>query len=137
MSETIEQIKQQIADNKVVMYMKGSPKLPMCGFSAQAVQALMECGHEFAYVDILQNPDIRAELPKYANWPTFPQLWVDGELIGGCDIILEMFQQGELQQVLDESYGKKPEQYCLLLKQYCERSLEEAALMCGFFVSAL
>ena len=69
----------------------------------------MECGHEFAYVDILQNPDIRAELPKYANWPTFPQLWVDGELIGGCDIILEMFQQGELQQVLDESYGKKPE----------------------------
>ncbi|NVK22802.1 MAG: Grx4 family monothiol glutaredoxin [Kangiellaceae bacterium] len=105
-NETVEQIKQQIADNKVILYMKGSPKLPMCGFSAQAVQALMQCGHEFAYVDILQNPDIRAELPKYANWPTFPQLWVDGELQGGCDIIIEMFQAGELQQVLDESYGK-------------------------------
>ncbi len=108
-NQTIEQIKQQIADNKVVLYMKGSPKLPMCGFSAQAVQAVMACGHEFAYVDVLQNPDIRAELPKFANWPTFPQLWVDGELQGGCDIILEMAQAGELQEVLNESYGKAPE----------------------------
>lgn len=106
-NQTVEQIKQQLADNKVIFYMKGSPKLPQCGFSAQSVQALMACNHEFAYVDILQNPDIRAELPKYANWPTFPQLWVDGELIGGCDIILEMAQAGELQEVLDESYGKQ------------------------------
>jgi len=60
----------------------------------------MQCGEQFAYVDILQNPDIRAELPKYANWPTFPQLWVEGELVGGCDIILEMFQQGELQPLI-------------------------------------
>ena len=101
--ETIEKIKQQIADNSILLYMKGSPKLPSCGFSAQAAQALMACGEPFAYVDILQNPDIRAELPKYANWPTFPQLWVDGELIGGCDIIIEMFQKGELQSLIKES----------------------------------
>ena len=92
--ETVEKIKSQIAENPIILYMKGSPKLPSCGFSAQASQMLVNCGEAFAYVDILQNPDIRAELPKYANWPTFPQLWVEGELIGGCDIILEMFQKG-------------------------------------------
>jgi monothiol glutaredoxin len=86
--------------------MKGSPKLPSCGFSAQAVQALSACGERFAYVDILQNPDIRAELPKYANWPTFPQLWVDGELVGGCDIVIEMYQRGELQQLIKETAAK-------------------------------
>lgn len=103
--DTVAQIKQQIADNNILLYMKGSPKLPMCGFSAQAVQALMACGQEFAYVDILQNPDIRAELPKYAEWPTFPQLWVKGELIGGCDIVLEMYQQGELKALLEQAAG--------------------------------
>ena len=103
---TLERIQQQISENPILLYMKGSPKLPSCGFSAQASQALMSCGEQFAYVDILQNPDIRAELPAYANWPTFPQLWVDGELIGGCDIILEMFQQGELQPLIKETAEK-------------------------------
>lgn len=101
--ETIERIKEQISENTVLLYMKGSPKLPSCGFSSQASQALISCGEQFAYVDILQNPDIRAELPKYADWPTFPQLWVEGELVGGCDIILEMFQQGELQTLIKEA----------------------------------
>ncbi len=104
--ETIEKIKQQLADNPIIIYMKGSPKLPSCGFSAQASQALIACGQPFAFVDILQNPDIRAELPKFANWPTFPQLWVEGELIGGCDIILEMFQRGELQPLINETAAK-------------------------------
>ncbi|MBU2978075.1 Grx4 family monothiol glutaredoxin [Alteromonas sp. C1M14] len=103
---TVDKIKQQIAENPILLYMKGSPKLPSCGFSAQTVQALMSCGEPFAYVDILQNPDIRAELPKYANWPTFPQLWVDGELVGGCDIIIEMTQQGELQPLIKETAQK-------------------------------
>ena len=66
----------------------------------------MACGEKFAYVDILQNPDIRAELPKYAQWPTFPQLWVEGELIGGCDIILEMYQKGELQPLIKEAAAR-------------------------------
>lgn len=104
--ETIDKIKQQISDNPILLYMKGSPKLPSCGFSSQAGQILMQCGEQFAYVDILQHPDIRAELPKYAQWPTFPQLWVDGELIGGCDIIIEMFQQGELQPLIKETADK-------------------------------
>jgi len=101
--ETLDKIKQQISENPILIYMKGSPKLPNCGFSSQASQVLMSCGEPFAYVDILQNPDIRAELPKYAEWPTFPQLWVEGELIGGCDIIMEMYQQGDLQPVIKEA----------------------------------
>ncbi|XOV78707.1 MAG: Grx4 family monothiol glutaredoxin [Aestuariibacter sp.] len=101
--ETIDKIKQQIEENPILLYMKGSPKLPSCGFSSQAAQILMSCGEQFAYVDILQNPDIRSELPKYANWPTFPQLWVDGELIGGSDILMEMYQQGELQTIIKEA----------------------------------
>jgi monothiol glutaredoxin len=103
MSETLENIKQQIADNTILLYMKGNPNQPMCGFSARAVQALMSCGERFAYVDILEHQDIRAELPKYANWPTFPQLWVKGELVGGCDIITEMFEKGELQPLVSEA----------------------------------
>lgn len=98
--ETIEKIKQQIEENKIILYMKGSPEAPLCGYSAQAVQALMSCGKEFAYVDVLDNQDIRSELPKYANWPTFPQLWVNAELIGGCDIILDMQQSGELAELI-------------------------------------
>ena len=104
--ETIERIKEQISENSILLYMKGSPKFPSCGFSSQASQALISCDEKFAYVDILINPDIRAELPKYANWPTFPQLWIDGELVGGCDIIIEMFQQGELQTLIKESAAK-------------------------------
>ncbi|QUM84379.1 Grx4 family monothiol glutaredoxin [Moritella sp. 28] len=104
--ETLDKIKQQLAENSIILYMKGSPKLPSCGFSSQASQAVINCGEQFAYVDILQNPDIRAELPKYANWPTFPQLWVEGELVGGCDIIMEMFQQGELQPLIAAAAAK-------------------------------
>lgn len=103
-----EKLKQQIADNPILLYMKGSPKLLACGFSLQAVQVLSACGERFAYIDILQNPDIGAELPKYANWPTFPQLWVNGELIGGCDIMVEMFQQGELVTLIKAAANNAP-----------------------------
>jgi len=109
MSDTIEAIKQQISDNAILLYMKGSPQLPQCGFSAQAVQALMACGEKFAFVNILDNPDIRAELPKYASWPTFPQLWIDGELVGGCDIIVEMYQNGELEPMVKAAAAKSTE----------------------------
>lgn len=99
---TLDKIKSQIDENKIILYMKGSPKLPQCGFSAQSSQALAACGAEFAFVDVLQNPDIRSTLPKYANWPTFPQLYIGGELIGGCDIILELYQSGELKTLIEE-----------------------------------
>lgn len=100
---TVEVIKDQIASNKVILYMKGTPQFPQCGFSARAVDALIQVGKPFAYVNILEHPDIRAELPKIANWPTFPQLWVAGELVGGSDIVLEMLQNGELKTVIDEA----------------------------------
>lgn len=96
----IDEIKIQIANNPIILYMKGTPKTPNCGFSAQAVEILSACNKKYAYVDILKFPLIRQELPKYANWPTFPQLWVNGKLIGGCDIIIEMFKSGELQILL-------------------------------------
>ncbi len=101
--DIIETIKEQIENNDILLDMKGSPNQPQCGFSARTVQALMQCGERFAYVDILSNPEIRASLPQYANWPTFPQLWVKGELIGGCDIVTEMFESGELQTLIKEA----------------------------------
>ena len=99
----LETIRGQIEANPIIVYMKGSPQAPQCGFSAQTVQCLIACGERFAYVDILANPDIRANLPRYANWPTFPQLYVGGELVGGCDIITEMFETGELQPLIQEA----------------------------------
>ena len=101
--DIFETIEDQIENNSILLYMKGSPNQPQCGFSARTVQALMACGERFAYVDIRSNPDIRANLPKYANWPTFPQLWVNGELIGGCDIVTELFENGELQGLIKEA----------------------------------
>jgi len=102
MTTTLDTIKQQINNHAILLYMKGSPRDPQCGFSARAVQVLSSIGKKFAYVDILGNPDIRAELPKFANWPTFPQLWIKGELVGGSDIMLEMYENGELQQLIND-----------------------------------
>jgi len=96
----MEQIKEAIESNSVILFMKGSPQLPQCGFSSRTAQALQACGAEFAYVDVLANPEVRANLPRYANWPTFPQLYINGELVGGCDITLELFESGELQKMV-------------------------------------
>ncbi|KZY95948.1 MULTISPECIES: Grx4 family monothiol glutaredoxin [Thalassolituus] len=101
--DIMQVIKDQIENNDILLYMKGSPNQPLCGFSARTVQAVMDCGQKFAYVDVLSNQDIRANLPKYGNWPTFPQLWVKGELIGGCDIVTEMYEKGELKTLLEEA----------------------------------
>ncbi|MFN2328971.1 MAG: Grx4 family monothiol glutaredoxin [Chromatocurvus sp.] len=101
--DIMEQIKEQVEGNTILLYMKGSPNQPQCGFSARTVQALMACGEKFAYVDVLANQDIRSNLPKYGNWPTFPQLWVKGELIGGCDIVAEMHDSGELETLIKEA----------------------------------
>lgn len=100
-------IREQISSNPILLYMKGNPNQPMCGFSAQTVQVLMACGQRFAYVDILSNPDIRANLPKVSDWPTFPQLFVDGELVGGCDIVTDLHQKGELKPMLDATAAKQ------------------------------
>ncbi|EPE37394.1 glutaredoxin-4 [Candidatus Photodesmus katoptron] len=101
--ETIEKIKQQISTNSILLYMKGSPEFPACGFSSKASEILIACGGKFSHVNVLQNPDIRSLLPSYAKWPTFPQLWIQGKLIGGYDIMLEMFQKGELQKLIQKN----------------------------------
>ncbi len=105
--EIQETIRKQIAGNPVLLYMKGSPDQPQCGFSAQVCQVLMACGERFAYIDILANPEIRTSLPTISEWPTFPQLFVGGELVGGCDIIVEMYQSGELQPMLKDVAGEE------------------------------
>jgi monothiol glutaredoxin len=104
--DVLERIGKQVTENPVVIYMKGSPQFPSCGFSSRAAQALAACEIEFAYVDILQDPEIFENLPRYADWPTFPQLYIDGELVGGCDITLEMYRTGELKTMMDEAVQK-------------------------------
>jgi monothiol glutaredoxin len=96
-----ERIHQTVTGNPVVLFMKGTPQFPQCGFSAKAVQILKACGvDQFATVNVLTEPEIRAGIKDYANWPTIPQLFINGEFIGGSDIMMEMYQAGELQQKL-------------------------------------
>lgn len=98
-----ETIKTQLADNPIILYMKGSPQAPQCGFSAKTSQALMACGERFAFVNILDNQELREGLKVYSSWPTYPQLYVNGELVGGCDIIMEMSENGELATLVKEA----------------------------------
>ena len=103
MDSTVHQrISQEVADNPVVLYMKGSPVFPQCGFSAAVVQILSHLGVKFKGVDVLTDPGIRQGIKEFSNWPTIPQLYVKGEFVGGCDIIREMYETGELQQVLEQ-----------------------------------
>jgi len=99
-----ETIKEQVSKNRVVLYMKGSPDFPQCGFSANVVGILRACGvGDFYSVNVLENPDIRQGIKEFANWPTIPQLYVNGEFVGGSDILAEMYQKGELQKMLAET----------------------------------
>ena len=96
-------IKEQVSKNRVVLYMKGSPDFPQCGFSANVVGILRECGvGDFYSVNVLENPDIRQGIKEFANWPTIPQLYVNGEFVGGSDILTEMYQSGELRKLLQK-----------------------------------
>jgi monothiol glutaredoxin len=95
-----QRIEKQLAEYPVLLYMKGTPDFPQCGFSARVVAALRQLDAKFAFVNIFEDPEIREGLKAYSNWPTFPQLYVDGELIGGCDIAVEMYESGELAEVL-------------------------------------
>jgi monothiol glutaredoxin len=101
MADIQDTIRDQIAKNRVVLYMKGTPQAPQCGFSATATEILRRCGVEdFASFNILQDEALRQGIKEFSNWPTIPQLYVDGEFVGGCDIMREMYQSGELQQIL-------------------------------------
>jgi monothiol glutaredoxin len=95
-----QKIKEQLEGNDVLLYMKGTPDFPQCGFSAQTSQVMKQIGVPFSYFNILEDQELRERLKEYSNWPTYPQLYIKGELVGGCDIIMEMFQSGELEKEL-------------------------------------
>jgi len=101
--DVLDRIRKTVSDSPVVLYMKGTPQFPMCGFSSRASQALKTVGAQFASVNVLEDPEVRANLPRYSNWPTFPQLFINGELIGGCDILLELQESGELARMVKEA----------------------------------
>lgn len=103
--DVIERIKEQLATAPVVLYMKGTPDFPQCGFSGQTVQVLKACDAKFAHINIFEEPDVREALKQYSQWPTYPQLYVNGELIGGCDIVMDLYQKGELVKILAEAEG--------------------------------
>ncbi|MFV1993000.1 MAG: Grx4 family monothiol glutaredoxin [Acidiferrobacterales bacterium] len=94
-------ISEQVNNNKVMLYMKGTPQFPQCGFSGKAIQILQACGTEFGSADVLADPDIRQGIKDFSNWPTVPQLYVNGQFVGGCDIMIEMYENGELQKVIN------------------------------------
>ena len=98
--DVLERIRGQVDNNPVVIFMKGTPQFPQCGFSSRAAAAVQDCGEPFAHVNVLADPEIFANLPRFADWPTFPQIYIGGELIGGCDITLEMHASGELKKVM-------------------------------------
>jgi monothiol glutaredoxin len=104
--DVLERIKQQVETYPVIVYMKGTPQLPQCGFSSRTAEALKSLGIEFAYVNVLADPEIFQNLPRFADWPTFPQVYVDGELIGGCDITLEMHASGDLEKMAKAAVEK-------------------------------
>ena len=101
--EILEEIKTIVEGNPIVLFMKGSPDFPQCGFSMRTSEALKACNVEFAHVDVLAQPEMRANLPQYSNWPTFPQVFINGELIGGCDIVMDLYEKGELQTMTQEA----------------------------------
>jgi monothiol glutaredoxin len=104
--DVLERIRQTVESNPVVIFMKGTPQFPQCGFSSRAAAALTACGEPYTYVNVLADREIFEGLPSYANWPTFPQIYINGELIGGCDITLELYQKGELQNMVKEAVAK-------------------------------
>ncbi len=108
--DVLDRIKAQVDESPVIIYMKGTPQFPQCGFSARAAEALKSCGERFAYVNVLADPEIFENLPRFADWPTFPQVYVDGELIGGCDITLEMQANGDLEKAVKAVADKWPAQ---------------------------
>ncbi|MCK5831330.1 MAG: Grx4 family monothiol glutaredoxin [Methylococcales bacterium] len=98
--EVIDRIKDQLSSHPVVLYMKGSPDFPQCGFSGQTVQVLKACNAQFMYINIFEDPEVREALKEYSSWPTYPQLYIKGELIGGCDIVIDLHNKGELEGLL-------------------------------------
>ena len=105
----MDRIRKMVNDHPVYLFMKGTPQFPQCGYSSRTAQALQACGEEFGYCNVFEDQEVYENLPKFANWPTFPQVYINGELIGGCDIALELYQKGELQKLVKEAVARKNE----------------------------
>ena len=103
MMDVMDRIRNEVEGHPIVIFMKGTPQLPQCGYSSRTAQVLQACGVEFSHVNVLADQEIFENLPRYANWPTFPQVYVNGELIGGHDITMELYQKGELQKMLQDA----------------------------------
>jgi len=108
--DVLDRIREQVEGNPIILYMKGTPQFPQCGFSSRAAAALQDCGVKFAYVNVLSDPEVFENLHRYADWPTFPQLYIGSELVGGCDITLEMHESGDLQTMAAEAAKSWPEE---------------------------
>ncbi len=104
--DVLERIDQAVKENPVLIFMKGTPQFPQCGFSMRAAAALADCGLPFTTINVLQDPEIFEQLPRYADWPTFPQIYIDGELVGGCDIVLELHASGQLKAMMEAAIAK-------------------------------
>lgn len=104
--DVMDRIKHEVDSHPIVIFMKGTPQMPMCGYSSRTAQMLQACGVDFAHVNVLADPEVFENLPRFANWPTFPQVYVNGELIGGHDITMELFQKGELKPMLQAAAGR-------------------------------
>jgi monothiol glutaredoxin len=118
--DVVERIKAELNSSPVVLFMKGTPDFPQCGFSAQTVAALRAVGAQFKHVNIFEEPELREALKRFSNWPTYPQLYVNGELVGGCDIALQMYKSGELHKLVAEAGGDK---YRAARRAACQRSV--------------
>ncbi|MEM7294184.1 MAG: Grx4 family monothiol glutaredoxin [Pseudomonadota bacterium] len=104
--DPLERIREFVEGNPVAVFIKGTPQMPMCGFSSRTSEALKSCEREFAWCNVIADPEIMEHLPRYADWPTFPQLYIDGELVGGCDITIELAESGELKKMVQEAADK-------------------------------
>ena len=100
--DVMERIKQAIESNDIILFMNGTPDFPQCGFSSRSSAALTECGVEFSFINVLAEPEVRENLHRYADWPTFPQLYIGSELVGGCDIVMELYENGELKKMVEQ-----------------------------------
>ena len=103
MTAVIDRIRAEVEGHPVVLFMKGTPQFPMCGFSSRASEALKKAGAQIHSINVLQDPEVRADLPRFSDWPTFPQLFINGEFIGGCDITVDLFESGELARMVAEA----------------------------------
>ena len=104
--DVLERIKEAVEGAPIIVFMKGTPQMPQCGYSSRTSQAMQSCGVPFSYVNVLADPEVFQNLPRYADWPTFPQVYIDGELVGGCDITLELHESGELKKMMEAAAAK-------------------------------